>query len=119
MNEPDYGNAEPMNISRMARNYGTTDNPNKDGKLAAVDAQVKKGQERGSQSSKDIQEQSKADTLQRLKKMKEEREKKDQARKRGAGREDMMSRKRQQDIMQREEEKKKKAQGMGGSNVIG
>lgn len=117
MNEPDYGNAEPMNTARTSRNYGTTDNPNKEGKLAAVDAQVKKGQERGSQSSKDIQEQSKNDTLQRLKKMKEEREKKE--RKRGAGREDLMSKQRQQTLMQREEEKKRKAQGMGGSTVVG
>lgn len=116
MSEPDYGNAEPSNISRMARDYGTTDNPSKEGKFAAVDKQVKTSQDKTS-SSKDVQEQSKNDTLQRLKKMKEEREKKE--RQRGAGREDLMSKQRQQMIMSREEEKKKKAQGMGGGAVIG
>jgi len=30
MKEPDYGNAEPANTSRMATNRGTTDNPNKE-----------------------------------------------------------------------------------------
>jgi hypothetical protein len=103
MGEPDYGNAEPMNTSRMATNRGTTDNPNK-------------SEGRG-QASKDNQKQSGNDTLKRLKEMKEKREQKE--RKRGAGREDMMSKQRQDTIMRREEEKKKKSQGMGGSTVVG
>ena len=116
MGEPTFGEAKPMNTSRMSTNRGTTDNPNK---LSAVDRQVKEAQEKTSRPSKEESEVSKNETLQRLKKMKEEREKKDQARKRGAGREDMMSRQRQDTIMRREEEKKNKAQGMGGGTVFG
>lgn len=106
MKEPDYGNAEPINTSRMATNRGTTDNPSKE-------QNTKPGQ----MPSKDNQKQSEADTLKRLKEMKDKREEKE--RKRGAGREDMMSRQRQDTIMRREEEKKKKAQGMGGGTVVG
>ena len=104
MSEPSFGNAEPMNTSRMATNRGTTDNP-------------KKPEGKEQEPSNDNQRQSEADTLKRLKEMKEKREEKD--RKRGAGRDDMMSRQRQDTIMRREEEKKKKSQGMGGSNVVG
>ena len=106
MSEPSFGNAEPMNTSRMATNRGTTDNPNKE-----------QGSGQNNNPSKDNQRQSEADTLKRLKEMKEKREEKE--RKRGAGRDDMMSRQRQDTIMRREEEKKKKSQGMGGSNVVG
>ena len=106
MKEPDYGNAEPMNTSRMATNRGTTDNPSKE-----------QSNKPGQMPSKDNQKQSEADTLKRLKEMKDKREEKE--RKRGAGREDMMSRQRQDTIMRREEEKKKKAQGMGGGSVVG
>ena len=106
MKEPDYGNAEPMNTSRMATNRGTTDNPSKE-----------QNNKPGQMSSKDNQKQSEGDTLKRLKEMKDKREEKE--RKRGAGREDMMSRQRQDTIMRREEEKKKKAQGIGGGTVVG
>ena len=104
MDEPNFGNAEPMNTSRMATNRGTTDNPKKP-----------EGKER--QPSNDNQRQSENDTLKRLKEMKDKREQKE--RKRGAGREDMMSKQRQDTIMRREDEKKKKSQGMGGSTVVG
>ena len=106
MKEPDYGNAEPINTSRMPSNRGTTDNPNNEG-----------SNKPGQIPPKDIQKQSEADTLKRLKEMKQKREEKE--RKRGAGREDMMSRQRQDIIMRREEEKKKKTQGIGGSTVVG
>lgn len=107
MKEPNFGNAEPMNTSRMARNLGTTDKPKMDDSRKSPDKNKPDLQEIAAQARKEAR--------QRLESRRKEREQK----RPGAGREDMMSRQRQQMIMAREEQKKKNEKEKGGSNVVG